>query len=298
MDKRRNGEILTKIGIWAFDKGHRFFLTKDVGVAERRGERLGVLYYRLDKKHRERTHSNLRMAFPEWSDARVAEVSLGVYKHYGRMAGDFLRSPVRSDEEVLASVHFDGVEHVEAVEAMGKGIIAVTGHFGNFERFAHVVTASGRKITVVARDANQSGFQERIAKLRAASRVSVLSRGEAAQPVVQCLRRNELVGILPDQNSEESFIPFFGKPCGTVLGPAVLHRRTKAPILPAFCARVGVGQYRVMFFEPIDPECREKDLEVLMTKVNASLEKVIREYPEQWLWMHDRWKSARRRGLL
>jgi len=93
-------------------------------------------------------------------------------------------------------------------------------------------------------------------------------------------------------------VPFFGKPTGTVLGPAVLHQRTKAPILPAFCLRIGVGKYRIIVCEPIDLECKEEDQEMLMAQVNAVLESVIRDYPDQWLWMHDRWKSARRRNLL
>jgi KDO2-lipid IV(A) lauroyltransferase len=298
MDKKRRKQTLNRLAIWAFDSGQKFFLTKDVEIAERRGARLGMLMYRFDRKHRERTYANLRMVYPEWSDERRKEVARGVFRHYGLVMGDFLRTPIRTDQEVLDTTEVEGMDHFFAAEAVGKGVLVVTGHLGNFERFGHFCTATGRHISVVARDANQSEMQERIAAVRAKTRVEFLSRGEAARPMLVKLRRKEIIGILPDQNSDEAFVPFFGRPCGTVLGPAVLHQRTGAPILPAFCVRTGVGKYRVIVKEPIDIENQEKDPAAIMANVNAVLESVIRDYPEQWLWMHDRWKSARRRGLV
>ncbi|AIE84250.1 lipid A biosynthesis acyltransferase [Fimbriimonas ginsengisoli Gsoil 348] len=284
--------------IWAFDRGQKRFLTKDVAVAERRGARLGMLFYRLDKKHRERTHSNLELAFPEWTPEKRDEVAKAVFRHYGLVMGDFLRTPMRTKEEVLETAEVEGFDNFLVAEAAGKGVLVVTAHLGNFERFGHYCTATGRHISVVARDANQSEIQERIAAVRANTGVEFISRGEAARPIMVKLRRKELIGLLPDQNTDEAFVPFFGKPCGTVLGPAVLHQRTGAPILPAFCVRTGVGRYKIIVKEPIDLENTENDREALMTQVNSVLESVIRDYPEQWLWMHDRWKSARLRGLL
>jgi KDO2-lipid IV(A) lauroyltransferase len=294
----KNKRFLNSLVLWAFDRGQKFFLTKDVAIAERRGARLGMLFYRLDKKHRERTYANLELAFPEWTQEKRHQVAQGVFRHYGLVMGDFLRTPIRTKDEVLETAEIEGFDHFLNAESVGKGVLVVTGHFGNFERFGHYCTATGRHIAVVARDANQGEIQDRIAAVRANTGVEFISRGEAARPIMVKLRRKELVGLLPDQNTDESFLPFFGKPCGTVLGPAVLHQRTGAPILPAFCARTGVGRYKIIVKEPIDLENTETDREVLMTSVNAVLESVIREYPEQWLWMHDRWKSARQRGLL
>ncbi len=286
------------LAVWAFDHGQRFFLTEDIGAAERRGERLAMIWYAVDRKHRRRTHSNLELAFPEWTPEERRRVAKETYRHYGRVLGDFLRAPIRTDEEVLASFDMEGLEHLERVEAMGRGVLVITGHVGNFERFGQVCRALGRKISVVARDANQDGVQARVAELRAATGIEVLSRGEAALPIVRKLRRRELVALMPDQNDTECFVPFFGKLCGTVLGPGVLHERTGAPILPAFCIRTGVGRYHVRVCPPIDPENEEKDPVAIMAAINAVLESVIRDHPEQWLWMHDRWRTARRRGLL
>lgn len=298
-DKRQKRKaLLEKVAIAVFDRAQGLFLKKDVAITERRGEKLGLLLYRLDKKHRRRTVANLELAFPEWTPERRETVARDVFRHWGRMTGDFLRTPLRTNEELLASIEVEGQEYIEQVEAIGKGIIACTAHFGNFERFGHWGTATGRLLTVVARDANQGEMQARIAKVREASKVEFLSRGNSARAILSILRKNGLVGLLPDQNTDESFVPFFGKPCGTVLGPAVLSIRTGATILPVFCVRTGVGRYRVIVRPPIPTAGREKDPAAIMADFNQVLESVIRDYPDQYLWMHDRWKSARREGLL
>jgi KDO2-lipid IV(A) lauroyltransferase len=276
----------------------RFFLTEDVAKAERRGALIGRLAYRFDKKHRNRAIANLELAYPDWTHEQRVELAKRMFDHFGLIMGDFLRTPLRSDEEVLASTEVEGFEIFDSVLARGNGIIACTGHVGNWERFAHWVSASGRHISVVARDANQSKIQDRVSAIRARSRANVISRGDSARELIRRLRNNEAVGILPDQNSEECFVKFFGKTCGSVLGPAVLHQRTGATLLPAFCVRLGAGKYRIIVKEPIDLDNAEKDGAVLMGQVQAAIESVIREYPEQWLWMHDRWKSSRLSGRL
>ena len=112
------------------------------------------------------------------------------------------------------------------------------------------------------------------------------------------LRGGGTVALLPDQNSEECFVPFFGQPCGSVLGPAVLHLRTGATLIPAFCVRTGVGKYHVRVHPSVNPDGKEKDPVAITATLNRILEDEVRQHPEQWLWMHDRWKSARRKGML
>lgn len=289
---------LDNLAVFALKQIQKSFLTPDVGKAERRGEVMGRLIYRLDRKHRERTHANLQLAFPEWDQGRQDRVAKEVFLHWGRMMGDFLRTPLRTNEEILANIEVEGQEHILTAMQHKKGVIACTAHFGNFERFGQWSLATGRPLTVVARDANQSAIQDEVAKLRACTGMETLSRGNSARQILAKLRQNELIGILPDQNSGESYVPFFGKLCGTVLGPAVLGARTGAMLVPSFCVRIGVGKYRVIVRPPLITEGKEKDPAGVMAEFNSVLESVIRDYPEQYLWMHDRWKSARKRGLL
>ncbi len=294
----RQNPLIGSVGVFAIGRVQSLFLKKDIEVVERRGRKLGDLLYRLDRKHRERTIANLAMAFPDWSTNKVEKTSREVFRHWGLVAADFFRTPLRSDEELLANMEVDGYERYAAAADKHKGVIAMTAHFGNFERFGHWCTATGRPITVVAREANQGQIQERIAGIRARTKVEFLSRGDTMRSILRKLKADELIGLLPDQNSKESFLPFFGHPAGTVLGPAKLHQKTGAGLVPAFCVRVGPGKYKVFVQEAIDLEGIETDTEAIMAKFNLALEKVVREYPEQYLWMHDRWKSARQAGLL
>jgi KDO2-lipid IV(A) lauroyltransferase len=274
------------------------FLKKDVTVAERRGELLGELAFRALKSRRNRTISNLALAYPEWTDRQRFDTARKVFRHFGLVTADFMRTPLRTNEELLSNMEVEGFEHFEKALSVQKGIIACTAHLGNWERFGHWMIATGRDISVVARDANQGAIQERVSTIRNMTGITVLSRGDSARPILVKLKRKEVVGILPDQNSAECFVPFFGKQCGTVLGPAVLHQRTGAVLLPAYCVRTGPGKYKVVLREPVDFENVIDKPEEVMRQLNAVLESVIREYPEQWLWMHDRWKNARKRNLL
>jgi len=282
----------------AFAFGQRAFLKRDMEVVERRGARLGALWFRIDKKHRTRALSNIEMAFPEWTPEQRLEIAEGAFRHFGIVAGDFLRSPLRTKGEIDAAMEVQGLENLEAAEALGKGVLAITGHLGNWERLAHWMSGMGRSVSVVARDADDTGLNERMLRIREGTGVEVLSRGNSARLILSRLKKGNVIGILPDQNSAETFVPFFGMPCGTVKGPAIIHRRTGAPLLPCFCLRTGVGQYRLEILPMIDTSGMADDADAITAAVNMSLETVIRRHPDQWLWMHDRWKSARKRGLL
>lgn len=293
----RTKALLNRFADNGFDSLQRLFLVQDIAKAERRGEILGRLWYLLDQKHRERCIANLGVAFPELTPARRKAMSKEVFLHFGRVAADFLRSPIRANSEVIGTEVVNPHVFDEAREYK-RGVLAVTAHFGNWERFAHWGSVVFGPVSVVAREANQSGVQEKLDAMRERNGVRVLYRGDSARAVLRCLRNGEMVGLLPDQNDDECFVPFFGIKTGTVLGPGVLKVRTGASLIPAYCVRTGVGQYRILLRDPIDPDNLEKNPEVLMTRLNAVLEEVIQLYPEQYLWMHDRWKDARLKGYL
>jgi KDO2-lipid IV(A) lauroyltransferase len=251
---------------------------------------------RLDKKHRNQTYANLHLAFPELTESQILSLGTRTYEHFGRLIADFLRSRLRTDEQVLATTTAEGMDYAHEAIAQDKGVLALTAHFGNWERFARYGTANGIKLTVVARDVDDQGFQQKVLEFRETTGIEVLSRGNAARSILAALKQKKIVGILPDQNTDECFVPFFGHPCGTVLGPAVLHQRSKAPLLPVYCVRTGVGQYHTIVKPSLVTEGMTP--ENIASEMNAVLEGVIRQYPEQYLWLHDRWRSAKRRGLV
>lgn len=288
--------ILDRASTVAFSFGQRAFLSGSLERAEKRGEKLAMALFKLDKKHRERTMANLAMAFPDWSSEKVEETALEVYRHFGRVTADVMRTPLRTVEEVN-SAEVIGREHLESAYKAGKGVLIVTAHYGNWERFAHWFTVNGYTLNVVARDANQGAVTQKINHIRNLAGAEVLSRGNAARAILGKLKTGDLVGILNDQNNGDCFVPFFGKPCGTAMGPAVLGNRTGAAIVPSYFTRLGPGRYRAEFSAPIDNDAFDRDPERITAHLNTILEDQIRKHPEQWLWLHDRWKSARRAGL-
>jgi KDO2-lipid IV(A) lauroyltransferase len=289
--------FLDRASTAAFGFGQRAFLTSSIAKAERRGEKLAMVLHRLDKKHRLRTRANLRLAFPDWSEPKIEETALEVYRHFGRVTADFMRTPLRTIEEVN-SAEVVGKDILDSAHALGKGVMIITAHYGNWERFAHWFSANGYTLNVVARDANQGAVTEKMTAMRQLAGAEVMSRGNAARAILGKLKTGDLVGILNDQNNGDCFVPFFGKPCGTALGPAVLHMRTGAPLVPSYFTRLGPGKYRAEFLEPVLASDFDNDQIKITARLNELLESVIRKHPEQWLWLHDRWKSARQRGMI
>ncbi|HMS54583.1 MAG TPA: lysophospholipid acyltransferase family protein [Fimbriimonadaceae bacterium] len=286
--------LVNKIGAFAFRRALAWMKNKNALQAERSGQRLGRFAMKLAKKQRVQTLANLQLAFPEQAAEWHDQMRVRVFEHFGMLATDFLRTPQRSDDEVREHMTYDGYENFQEALAFNKGVLVLTAHFGNWERMAQFSRVMGYPLTVVARDANDEGLNKMVMELRHKTGIEVLSRGNAARGVIERLRKNQIVAMLPDQNSSESFLTFFGKPCGTVLGPGVLHLRTGAPIVTAYGFRKAPGEYHVTVGKMIEGETAEE----IMTKANLALETIIREHPEQYLWMHDRWRSAKRKGLI
>lgn len=270
-------------------------------LADGFGRALGMLAHALDRKHRERARANLRMVFPDWSEEKVRRVVRAVFLHFGKTGARFLRAPALSPEQVLASVKCDGLELIHQALSESKGAILITAHIGNWERMAHYLSLKGIPLSVIARDANDEMSNRIVNRTRRSQGFEVYSRTTAARRVLRDLQHNRCVGILPDQNAQEAFVPFFGRPAGTVLGPAIFHLHTSAPILTTFCTEQPDGSYHVLVSRLDLPDRtgdREADAVAIMVRINEAIEEVVREYPEQWLWLHDRWRSARREGLL
>jgi len=238
------------------------------------------------------------MALPEKTEAEREAILDQVFEHFGICSADFLASRTWTKESLADSVEVVGMHHLDQGLEAGKGVLVITGHLGNWERITVWSGFNGYPLHVVARAADDEGVERLVYDLRTRSGTKVIPRGDAARPILQALRQNEIVGILPDQNSHEVFIPFFGHLAGTVLGPGVLHERTGAAVIPVAAIRIGVGRYRLTIYPPLVAEAGGEKGEGMMRAIHAWLEQVIREHPEQWLWFHDRWRNARERGLL
>lgn len=293
-------QLELKAGLWALRLFRAVFALLSLGFASRIGAAIGSLAYRLLHKRRKTAIENLQASFSDWSHEECEAVAYRVFRNFGRSTAEFLKAPSIDKAALEKLVVVDRVDYFDQALSHKKGVILVTAHMGNWELLARYVTqVVGRRLCVVARDADDRGTTDIVNELRKKSGYEVLSRGNAARGLLKALKANDLVAILPDQNAGDVFVPFFGRPCGSVVGPAVLHLKTGAPILAAFSMRMPDGRFKVEVRPPIvHPPTDDHDADVyaIMSRVQGEIEQQVRRYPDQWLWLHDRWRSARRRS--
>ncbi|GAB4461810.1 MAG: hypothetical protein OHK0029_27670 [Armatimonadaceae bacterium] len=265
--------------------------------ALRFGEFLGTLGYRIARSKRRRAVLNLHLAFGDTMTlAEREQTTRQVFQHFGRSVTDFLRAPMLSPADLEALVAVEGWEHVEAARADGEPILLVTAHIGNWEILGRWLAQVQRlPLTVVAQDPKSPALAAQVKQMREQNGFSVLSKGGSARTLLQTLRRREVILLLNDQNSGDLFAPFFGIPAGTVAGPAALAYHAKASLIPLYCLQRRDSSFLVRCSPPIPLQpsiSKEDEVYRITAELNRTLEAVIREFPDQWLWLHNRWKSA------
>jgi len=274
--------------------------------AMRFGERLGAFIFAVNRLFVKRSHHyalrNLRLTqFPR-PDATLAEREAfirRVFIQFSKGLVDVLRGPSLTREELHRIVKAEGMEYTEEARRAGKGTIVITAHFGNWEMLGRYLAAEGIPLTVVAREPEDPAFAAWVHQMREGAGMSVAYRGRSVRELLSLLKANKAVGLLPDQNSGDVFTPFFGLPAGTATGPAALALHTGATLIPSYCVRLPDDTYRLLLLPPISTHAtgdKNADILRITTEVNCVLESVIRQYPDQWLWLHNRWKSAFEEG--
>jgi KDO2-lipid IV(A) lauroyltransferase len=275
-------------------------------AALRFGVRLGNLGYLVAGRQRRRALANLNLAYgEEMTPAQRTALTRRIFQHFGRATIDFLRAPARSVADLARLVSCEGWEHVETALARGKGVVLVTGHLGNWELLGRwLATVQKVPLTVVAREPDHPALAAYLRSMRENAGFTVLSKGGAARGLLRALKRGEAILILNDQNSADVFVPFFGIPTGTAVGPASLALHSGAALIPLYCVEKPDHSFHVNCLPPLAAdsaiagetisatENQPADILQVTAALNRVLEDVVRQYPEQWLWLHNRWKSA------
>jgi KDO2-lipid IV(A) lauroyltransferase len=248
-------------------------------------------------RYRKVALSNLSLAYgEEWSPARLETVARSSFHHVGiTLVEFFLRQPRLSPEAVVRDVHFVGEEHYREALSRGKGAILVTAHYGNWEMMGPRLAQAGLKVSAISRTADDPGMERMIESIRTRCGTRQIPRSQAARQGLAALRRNEILAILMDQNTAEGgvFVPFFGRPASTAVGPAVFALKTGAALVPTFCLREPDGSHTMRAWPPIYPSGtgrRTDDVTRLTAQLTSVIEQQIRERPELWCWLHNRWK--------
>jgi len=221
------------------------------------------------------------------------------FMHFGRSMIElfyFLSHPKEANQKIV----YEGKEHLDQALKEGKGVIVVTAHFGNFPLMMLGFAQDGYKVHTLARPARDQALEAYLLKKRkevGVGTIHAIPRRECVANTLKALRNNEIVFILVDQNFGERggvYVDFFGQKAATGTGPVVFARRAKAPIIPMFMMRQKDDTHKVIIEEPIVLEEGEDDKTTMaknMSSITSLIERYIRRYPQEWAWMHRRWKS-------
>ena len=261
------------------------------------GRALGMAAFHAMPRYRKVALANLKRAFgADWTDERIQATARESFRNLGLMLVEFfLRQPRITAEEVAREVRFERQEHFEEAFKRGKGVLLITAHYGNWEMMGPRLQQAGYQVNAVSRTADDPGTERMIEQIRTRSGMRQIPRRQAARMGLAALRRNEILGILLDQNTAEGgvFVPFFGHPASTATGPAVFALKTGAAIVPTFCLRDADGTHRIKTWPPIYAAAtgdRAADVRNLTAEITHVIELQIRERPELWFWLHNRWK--------
>ncbi|MEZ5391702.1 MAG: lysophospholipid acyltransferase family protein [Bryobacterales bacterium] len=258
---------------------------------------LARLLYRVTKRWRAIAERNLEIAFPDVPQARRQEILRGSYDNLGRVILALARLPRLNAANIGEWIDYDGFEYFEQAKRAGKGVLFLTAHLGNWELSSAAHALYGNPMHVMVRPLDNPLLDRLVQRRRELFGNHPIAKRDAARDVIRALRANEAVGILADQNAagdDGVFVDFFGTQASATRGVAQLAMRTGAAIIPGFAFwNESTGRYVLKFYAPIEPRVRaDREQNVLETtqRCQSAIERTIRERPEQWLWMHRRWK--------
>lgn len=240
---------------------------------------------------------NLRLAFPGRSDRERRIVLFSLFRSFGRMLADFAHFPRWNRANIERLIIYDGFENFDRARSQGKGVLFLTAHFGNWElgSFAHGVY--GYPCHFIVRELDNPLMDALINRYRCGSGGTAIEKREFARQALTAFKQGGAVGVLMDQNMlppEGVFVEFFGRRASTTTGPARIARKTGVPIVLGLVIwDANMNKYRLRF-DPVDWIKREDpEEEVLINTANFTrlIEEYVRRYPDQWLWVHRRWKT-------
>lgn len=265
------------------------------------GAWLGLMFYHALKKRRGIAIDNIRQALGV-SEAEAQRLTRRSFQNFAMTFCEFMHLRAATAEDVRAYCDIENIEHIHAAREAGRGVILLTAHLGNWEVMGSRA-AQDIPLTVVARPTGNSGIEAHIASVRRAAGFDVISKYEPGRAALQVLKANGTLGILPDQHagSDGLLLPFFGRPTRVVPAVARLAMLSGAAVVPAFGVRRTPWLRDGRIIAKLAPawhvpkvDRTERDAAVLegTKRMIHELETIIRAHPDQWLWVHRRWRAA------
>lgn len=261
------------------------------------GRGAGWVFGTLIRYHRADALDALRRSFPEKTDREIKGITNRMYANLGMNAVEILRLRHADDEYLSTHIEWAGLENLRPMQDAGRGGMILTAHLGNWEMLSIVAPeAISIPCSVIVKKIKGKTLPAYVDESRTQFGLKLLPAKNSYRNCLRTLRRNELLGFVIDQNMisrEGEFINFFGRPACTTLGLAHLAARAKAPVIPFFPIRKPNGHHQAIFLPAIEPppSSEKEDLIAATREYSRIVEDMIRKYPDQWIWIHRRWKT-------
>lgn len=261
------------------------------------GRVLGLILYYLWRKRRNIAIENVRMACASGIiKGEPVKIVRKNFEEIGKSVAELVRIFFGRGKGIISKVRFRGLENLEKAKDKGKGVIFVTGHCGNWELLGIATSSRINPLSVVARKINNPYLNRLVEKVRSRYGNNVIYKKGALKEIIRVLRNNGSVGILIDQAvlpQEGVLVEFLGRPAWTTKMPFLIAKKTGSPILPAFIKNEGKEKVITIYPEVmLLLNNSDSMIEENMRILNSFIENYIKENPEQWLWMHRRWKRT------
>ncbi|OGW82873.1 MAG: hypothetical protein A2987_02100 [Omnitrophica bacterium RIFCSPLOWO2_01_FULL_45_10] len=258
---------------------------------------LGAIAFVVLAKYRRIAIANLAFAFgPEKTIDEIRNIAKAAFQNLAKNGVELINFPKINKANLDRFVKIRNIDIIDNALKEGKGAIVLTGHIGNWELLGLALRLKGYHGAAIGRRIYFDKYDKYLNRLRRVHDVNVIYRDESPKKVLKVLKSNGIIGILADQDMDSIdgiFVNFFGHPAYTPVGPVALTKASGARLIPAFIIREN-GGHALMFEKPIelaDSGDKGKDLIANTQKWSDVVESSVRRYPEQWVWMHRRWKT-------
>jgi Kdo2-lipid IVA lauroyltransferase/acyltransferase len=288
-------EIAEFAVVWVFVHGLRLFprgLARAIGVA------IGAIAFRGLGRLRRVGVRNLELAFPEMAAAEREAILRSEYRNLGFLLAEFCKMPDYTARTASRFIRYEGLENYLRARERGKGVLVLTGHLGAWELSSFYHSLMGMPMGMVIRRLDNPLVDAFVNRIRCLHGNRVIPKDDFARGLIASMRAGETVGILMDTNMtppQGVFVPFFGVPACTASGMARIAARTGAAVVPGFLLWEHNEQKYVLHFGQelavVDTGDADEDAVTNTAAFTATIEAYVRQYPEQWLWMHRRWKT-------
>ncbi|MEM9597420.1 MAG: lysophospholipid acyltransferase family protein, partial [Acidobacteriota bacterium] len=260
-------------------------------VAQRLGSLLGRLAWRVNGRDRRRTLDHLAIAFPDMDPRQRRALGHASLRHLGTSVGELLHLLRRPPGEAQKHVRVEGFEEIERLRTEGRPIVVLMAHCGNWELTSVANLSHGLGLAASARELDEEVLHDLAVRLRARLGSETIPRGSrgAGRQLLRVLRSGGALAMLIDQDLKAPgiWVPFFGRMAHTPPGAAEIALRFGAAVVPTFCERLGDGSHILRFHPTLDLPDDVTGATAVMT---AAIEKQVRRRPEQWVWLHRRWR--------